>query len=75
VPTVSVDALPVVPATTGTLLFSPLARSHRVYVDDVVRGSGDGPLDVGCGSHAVRVGSQGELQTIDVPCGGVVLVP
>jgi hypothetical protein len=74
VPSVALDTLPIVPATRGTLQFSAKAHGHRVFVDGVVLGESDAPLEVRCGKHSVRVGSHGEAQDVDVPCGGDVLV-
>jgi hypothetical protein len=74
VPSIALDTLPIVPATRGKLQFSVKARGHRVWVDGAVLGESDGPIDVRCGKHAIRVGSHGEAQDVDVPCGGDVLV-
>jgi hypothetical protein len=71
-PSVRVDTLPIVPSTRGTLHFSPQGRGHRVFVDGIVVGEADAPLDVRCGAHSIKVGSHGEPHPVDVPCGGTV---
>ena len=71
-PSVRVDTLPIVPSTRGTLHFTPQARGHRVFVDGLVAGESDGPLDVRCGPHTIKVGSHGEPHPVDVPCGGTI---
>jgi hypothetical protein len=74
IPIVRLDNLPV-SSTKGTLLFPPSAKNHRVFVDGVVVGEANGPIEVKCGPRSVRLGSRGALQTIEVPCAGEVLVP
>ncbi len=74
VPSIRLDTLPIVPATRGTLRFSAKAHGHRVFVDGVVLGESDGAIDVHCGKHSIQVGSHGEAENVDVPCGGDVLV-
>jgi eukaryotic-like serine/threonine-protein kinase len=63
-----------VPATSssGTLDTSSARPNHRVWVDGRVVGQTPGVFSVRCGSRSVRVGSQGSLKTIDIPCGGTV---
>jgi hypothetical protein len=43
-------------------------------VDGRYAGDSPGPIKVHCGSHLVKVGSGGTPRTVDVPCGGEVLV-
>jgi hypothetical protein len=43
-----------------------------VYVDDHVVGESPGTFVVRCGWHKVRVGSQGSLMNLEIPCGGDV---
>jgi serine/threonine protein kinase len=64
-------------AATGELVTAPLADPHRVFVDGRVVGQTSAPgarFVVACGRHAVRVGSHGQLQIVEVPCNGSVLV-
>jgi hypothetical protein len=75
VTSVRVDALPAVSSTRGTLRFSPRARGHRVFLDGVVIGQSDAPLDVRCGRHSLQIGSRGEARMVDVPCGGALDLP
>jgi hypothetical protein len=74
IPTVPLDNLPVVPSSLGKLRFAPNAKGHRVYVDGALVGEPSDTLDVKCGPRMVKVGSRGAVQTIEVPCGGEVLV-
>jgi hypothetical protein len=74
IPTVRLDNLPVVSSSLGTLRFAPNAKGHRVYVDGVLLGEPNETFDVKCGPRMVKVGYRGTVQTIEVPCGGEVLV-
>ncbi len=68
---------PVPPAewTSGEIVTPASARSHRVFLDGVYAAPSSGvTLRVRCGRHAIRIGSAGTLQSIDVPCGGAVTV-
>ncbi len=56
----------------GTVLLPAWTRGRRVYVDGHVVGEGPEPLHLRCGSHILRLGSAGEEQTVEVPCGGSV---
>jgi serine/threonine protein kinase len=61
-------------ATSGTITV-PIARAgHRVWIDDRLVGEAPGRYVVSCGSHWIRVGSQGDLERVDVACNGDVLV-
>jgi hypothetical protein len=46
-----------------------------VFVDGRYVGDSPGPIKVHCGSHVVKVGSGGNPHTVEVPCGGDVIVP
>jgi hypothetical protein len=49
----------------------PLSRGgHRVWIDNHIAGESPGSFPIRCGWHSVRVGSQGGLQHVNVPCGG-----
>ena len=59
------------PATkTGTLHTPAGQAGHRVYVDGFLSGFAPNPITLKCGSHSVKVGSAGKVQTVNVPCGG-----
>ncbi len=58
--------------TLGTLRTDKTGEGRRIFVDGKVVGEGPGPLTVPCGSHAIKVGSAGKTQQIDVPCGGEI---
>jgi hypothetical protein len=60
---------------TALLRTPPAGSGRRVFVDGKVVGEGPGPLVVPCGTHSIKVGSSGKVQTVDVPCGGDILVP
>jgi serine/threonine protein kinase len=59
---------------TGRLDTPPSMWNHRVFVDGFVRGAGGDSIRVRCGRHTVRLGSAGRTQSVDVPCGGQVMV-
>jgi hypothetical protein len=49
----------------------PASRGgHRVWVDKHIVGESPGTFTVRCGWRQVRVGSQGSVQSLQVPCGG-----
>jgi serine/threonine-protein kinase len=54
--------------TTGT------APGRRIFVDDRTVGQTPESVVVKCGAHTIRVGSAGERQLVDVPCGGEIAV-
>jgi eukaryotic-like serine/threonine-protein kinase len=58
----------------GMISAPPWARGWRIFVDGAVVGQGQGPFRVRCGVRNVRVGSAGDLRSVDVPCGGTVEV-
>ena len=58
----------------GTVRLPAWTRGRRVYVDGRVVGEGPEPLRVRCGTHLLRLGSAGEDQSVEVPCGGAVRV-
>ena len=62
-------------ATKGTILTTPAAAGHRMFVDGIL--VGDAPKSIGwtCGTHWVRIGSTGPVQQIVIPCGGSIVVP
>ena len=69
-PSATALAVPAVAPTDGVLRAPPRAAQHRVYVDGRVIGEGAGDYRVPCGRHTVRVGSKGEEESIEIPCGG-----
>ena len=74
-PTASASPTPAPAASEGTISTPPSAAGHRVFVDGRYAGDSPGPLKVRCGPRAVKVGSGGTARTVDVPCGGDVVVP
>jgi hypothetical protein len=48
---------------------------HRIFVDGRVAGETPGTIRVPCGPRAVKIGSGGKVQTVDVPCGARVELP
>jgi hypothetical protein len=69
------------PASTGKLaegmgriVFAPNRMGHRVWIDGAMVGEPMGPLVVKCGKRNVRIGSGANGQSVDVPCGGEVVV-
>ncbi len=62
-------------STLGTIVAPVAARHHRIWVDGEVVVWSTGPtLSVPCGTHVVRIGSSGASQSIEVPCGGRVML-
>ncbi len=66
------DTRPPIPAGEGELDPPPAASGHRIFVDGRVVSEGTDPFRVSCGTHSVRIGSAGRLQSVDVPCGGAL---
>jgi hypothetical protein len=65
---------PLVAGPTQGIIKTPQSRGHRLFVDGVVVGETPTPVRVACGQHVVKVGSAGTEQSIDVPCGGSIVV-
>lgn len=65
----------VVPPGSGLLRLSASAAGHRIYVDGRLVAAGTGTLTIPCGRREVRVGRQGALRPLTVPCGGEVDLP
>jgi hypothetical protein len=59
-------------AHTGELQFPHWAAGHRIFIDGHVAGDGKQVLRVACGPHAVKIGSAGKVQQVDVPCGSTL---
>jgi hypothetical protein len=59
---------------TGLLKTTDATPHRRIFVDERVVGQTPESVAVKCGTRAVRLGSAGKAQSIDVPCGGEVLV-
>ena len=47
---------------------------RRIFVDERTVGQTPEAVVVKCGSRAIKLGSTGSTQTIDVPCGGEITV-
>ena len=70
-PSVSVTAAP--PSSVGTIRAAD-SGGHRVWIDGKLVGDTPKSYEVLCGNHVVRVGSGGQPQMVEVPCGGEVQV-
>jgi len=57
----------------GTVRTGP-AGGHRVWIDGKLVGETPRAFEVTCGLHVIRVGSAGQPQMTEVPCGGEVEV-
>lgn len=73
-PAATTATTPVVPArekteSLGRLLTADARPHHRIFVDGKVVGETPATVTLACGPHAVRLGSAGALQRVDVPCG------
>lgn len=61
-------------ATEGLLKTTGALPGRRIFVDAAVVGQTPESITVKCGSHVVHLGSSGKNQTIDIPCGGELVV-
>ena len=62
------------PKGMGRIVLGPTRTGHRVWVDGVGVPESAGALVVKCGRRIVRIRSGGMGQSVDVPCGGEILV-
>jgi serine/threonine protein kinase len=62
------------PPTHGELRTLPSMPPHRVFVDGRAIGESGAVVNLPCGTHAVRIGAGGKLQSVNVPCGGAIEV-
>ena len=63
-----------VPAGMGRVRTTGAAPGRRVFVDERTVGQTPESVVVKCGSRAIKLGSAGSTQTVDVPCGGEITV-
>jgi hypothetical protein len=61
-------------AKTGLLVPEGAPKGWRIFVDGRAVGETPSEVPAPCGTHEVRVGSKGTARTIDIPCGGRVVV-
>lgn len=61
------------PSSVGTIRAAD-SGGHRVWIDGKLVGDTPQNYEVVCGNHVVRIGSAGQPQMIEVPCGGDVQV-
>jgi hypothetical protein len=59
---------------TGEIVAEDAPRGRRVFVDGRAVGETPAIVVAPCGTHEVKVGSKGNPQTVDIPCGGRVSV-
>ncbi len=64
----SASNTPIRGGTRGVLTLGVAAKDHRVYLDGVLVGEGQGPFEVPCGPHQMRIGTRGEAKAITVIC-------
>jgi serine/threonine-protein kinase len=57
---------------TGLVRTASAVPHRRIFVDDVTVGQTPDTVTVKCGMRAVKLGSSGRVQRLDVPCGGEV---
>jgi hypothetical protein len=57
---------------TGTLRLERPALPGRVWIDGKKQLSAS--LILACGAHQIKVGPRGRARTVDVPCGGEIVV-
>jgi serine/threonine protein kinase len=63
-----------VPAGMGRVRTTGAAPGRRIFVDERTVGQTPESVVVKCGSRAIKLGSAGSTQTVDVPCGGEITV-
>jgi len=63
-----------VPATMGRVKTAGAAPGRRIFVDEKTVGQTPEAVLVKCGTRAIKLGSAGSTQSIDVPCGGEITV-
>lgn len=73
-PAPSASASAAISPTMGRIVFGPARAGHRVWVDGAMVGESVAPILVKCGKRHVRIGSSSAGQTVDVPCGGEIVV-
>jgi eukaryotic-like serine/threonine-protein kinase len=61
-------------STSGTIAVPGSRAGHRVWIDERLVGEAPGRYGVSCGAHSIRVGSQGDVQRVNVACDSEVLV-
>jgi hypothetical protein len=64
---------PATPSTVGTVRAAD-SGGHRIWIDGKLVGNTPQAFEVSCGLHVIRVGSSGQPQMTEVPCGGEVEV-
>lgn len=62
------------PDDKGRISTEGTAPGRRIFVDERALGETPNVVVVPCGSHRIRVGSRGNTNVLDVPCGGEVSV-
>ena len=48
------------------------APNRRIFDDEKVVGQTPESVTEKCGTHAVKLGSAGKTQTLEIPCGGAI---
>ena len=56
--------------TQGVIVLPASAANHRVYIDGKRLEPTNGRIEVLCGHHEIKIGSEGEPQPIEVRCDG-----
>ncbi len=70
--TTDAGATHAVDATHGVIHLPKWALGHRIFVDGKTEPSETEPFILRCGHHDIRIGSQGQVRSVDVPCGGEI---
>jgi serine/threonine-protein kinase len=60
------------PAGSGRVRTAGAAPGRRIFVDEKTVGQTPDAVIVKCGTRAIKLGSTGSTQTVDVPCGGEI---
>ena len=73
-PASSAPSGPRVPPDMGVIITKGAIPHRRIFVDEKTVGQTPQSVTVKCGQRVVRLGSAGKRQTVDVPCGGEIVV-
>jgi serine/threonine-protein kinase len=58
----------------GLVETTDLRGGRRIFVDEVTVGQTPESVLVRCGARTIRIGSAGQRQAVDVPCGKPIRV-
>ena len=71
--TTTTAAAPIAKDKIGLLVTPLWAKGRNVWVDGVIFGVSP-KVEAACGKHVVKVGDKGKARSVNIPCGGKVVV-